>query len=334
MNLKVLVAAVAILLVPPFSQVASAGSLTTEVVGVFPRDAAEFAFADLRQARSLAWFPELQREVLPDQLRQFEQFLASPGMARDSRVEQLAWAVVPSESQAQPAEGTGAPNGGETLVVALGQFSPESTSAYFKAQKRDVVEVRNYELYSLGGGSGDGGLFVCFVDSTVAVLGERKELEKVIGILHGEEPSLLSNGDLAPLISQADSHSVVWAVLSAPGARQEIKELVPLVEAFPQAQQLISKVRAFTLEINAGSGIESHFAAVCGSSDDADMLGALLQADLSYRASQSAKSTQDVTGFLDRAQVGLSGDRLDVTFDLTDNQVVGLLQKGSFSIRK
>jgi hypothetical protein len=334
MNRKVLAVAVAFVLASALSPVANAGSLTTEVVGIFPRDAAEFAFADLRQARSLAWFPELQREVLPDQLRQFEQFLASPGMARDSRVEELAWAVVPSESQAQTAVGTGAPNGGDTVVVALGQFSPESTNAYFKAQKRDIVEVRNYQLYSLGGGSADSGLFVCFVDSTVAVLGERKELERVIGILHGEEPSLLSNGDLAPLISQADAHSVVWAVLSAHGARQEMKELVPLVEAFPQAQQLISKVRAFTLEIDAGSGIESHFAALCGSSDDADMLGALLQADLSFQSSPSGKSAQNVTGFLDRAQVGLSGDRLDVTFDLTDNQVVGLLQKGTFSIRR
>jgi hypothetical protein len=334
MNLKVFAMAVAVLLASALSPVARAGSLTTEVVGIFPRDAVEFAFADLRQARSLAWFPQLQRQVLPDQLRQFEQLLASPGMARDSRIEELAWAVVPSGLQPQPSEGNGAQNGDETFIVALGQFSPESTNAYFKAQKRTVVEVRNYFLYSMSGSSGDGGLFFCFVDSTVAVLGGLKQLERVIGILHGEEPSLLSNSDLAPLISQADRHSVIWGVLSAPGAQKEMKELLPLVEEFPQAQQLLSKVRAFTLEIDAGAGIESRFDAVCDSSDDADALGALLQADLGYQTSRAGRSSQDVTGFLDQAKVGPLGDRLDVTLDLTDDQVVGLLQRGTFSIHK
>jgi hypothetical protein len=113
-----------------------------------------------------------------------------------------------------------------------------------------------------------------------------------------------------------------------------MKELLPLVEQFPQAQQLLSKVRAFTIEIDAGTGVESRFDAVCESSDDADILGALLQADLRFQASQPGNSSQDVSAFLGQAKVWPLGDRLDVTLDLTDNQVVSLLQRGAFSIRK
>jgi hypothetical protein len=334
MNLKMLVVAVVVLLSSALSPAARAGSLTTEVVGIFPRDAVQFAFADLRQARSLAWFPELQRQVLPDQLRQFEQLLASPGMDRDSLVEELAWAVVSSGSQPQPSQDSGAPAGEETIIVALGQFSPESTDAYFKAQKRTVVKVRNYFLYPLSGGYGDKGLFVCFMDSTVAVLGGRKELERVIGIRYGEEQSLLSNTDLAPLISQSNGRSVVWGALSAPQARLEMQELVPLIREFPQSQQLLSKLRAFTLEIDAGTGIQSRFEAVCASSDDASTFAALLQADLRYQASRAGRSNQDVTALLDQAKLAPSGDRLDVTLELTDDQVVGLLQSNGFSIHK
>src|SRR5580700_6374342 len=122
MNLRMLVVAVPVLLASALSPVARAGSLPSEVVGIFPRDAAQFAFADLRQARSLAWFPELQKQVLPDQLRQFEQLLASPGMDRGSLVEELAWAMVSSGSQPQPSQGSGTPAGEETVIVALGQF--------------------------------------------------------------------------------------------------------------------------------------------------------------------------------------------------------------------
>jgi len=334
MNPKVLVVAVVVLLSYALSPAARAGRLTTEVVGIFPRDAAQFAFADLRQARSLVWFPELQKEVLPDQLRQFEQFLASPGMDHDSLVEELAWAVVSSGSQQQPSRDDGAPADEETVIVALGQFSPESTDAYFKAQKRTVVKVRDYFLYPLSGGYGDKGLFVCFMDSTVAVLGGRKEVERVIGIRYGEEQSLLSNPDLAPLISQSNDHSVVWGALSAREARVEMQELVPLIQEFPQSQQLLSKLLAFTVEIDAGTGIQSRFEAVCDSSDDASTFATLLQADLRYQASQASKSNQDITGLFGQAKVAPSGDRLDVTLDLTDDQVVGLLQSNTFSIHK
>ncbi len=187
MNLTLMCMAVIVLASFAWASVARAASLPTEVIGIFPPDVAEFAIADLQQARALAWFPQLQKKVLPDQLRQFELFLASPGMDRDSRVEQLAWALVPRSSASQSPQGdTGSQ---ETVIVALGQFSPDSTAAYFKARKRTAVNVRDHSLYPLNGGSGVGGTLVWFVNSTVAVLGERKQVEKLISINDNEEPN-------------------------------------------------------------------------------------------------------------------------------------------------
>lgn len=328
MNLKVVFVAVVVLLSSGCSPAARAGSLPTEVIGIFPRDVAEFAVADLRQVRTLSWFPEFQKQVLPDQLRQFELFLASPGMGADSFVEQVAWGVVPSSSAPRPSQG--AKGSQETIIVALGQFSPESTDAYFRARKRKVVNILNYSLYPLGGGSGDGGSFVCFMNSTVAVLGGREELERVIGIDENEEPSLLSNSDLAPLISQANPHSVIWGVLSASNALMEMQQLIPLIAKLPQSQQLLSTVHAFTLEIDADRGTQSSFEAVCASSDDAKTLAALLQAGLLYQSSHSGASIEEVSALLNQAKVGASGDRLDVTLQLADDQVVALLQHNSF----
>jgi len=208
MNPKLMYMAVIVLASFAWASVARAGSLPTEVIGIFPPDVAEFAIADLQQARSLAWFPQLQKKVLPDQLRQFELFLASPGMDRDSRVEQLApWALVPGSSASQPSQG--GTDSQETVIVALGQFSPDSTAAYFKARKRTAVNVRDHFLYPLNGGSGVGGTLVWFLNSTVAVLGERKQVERLISINDNEGPNLLNNPSMAPLISQANTHSVI-----------------------------------------------------------------------------------------------------------------------------
>jgi len=329
MNFKVLFTAAILLGSMVWSSAARAGALPTEVIGIFPPDVAEFAFTDLRQARSMAWFPQLQRKVLPDQLRQFELFLASPGMDRDSRVEQVAWAMVPSSTASEFSQDAAASQ--ETVVVALGQFSPESTAAYFKARKRTAVNVRDHFLYPLNGGSGDGGNLVWFVNSTVAVLGERKELEKLIGINDNEGASLLSNRSFATLISQANPRSVIWGVLNASRANVEMQAILPTLAGFSQSQQLFSKVRAFTLEIDADRGTQSIFEVICASPDDASMFASLLQAAVLYQASRVDQPHQDMTALLSQAKVAASTDRLDVTLALTDGQVVDLLQRNGFS---
>ncbi len=171
------------------------------------------------------------------------------------------------------------------------------------------------------------------MDSNTAVLGRRKGLEKIIAVSYGEEQSLLSNTELAPLISQTNGVSVVWAVLSAPYARLAMQQLAPQAAEFPQSQQLFSKLRALTLEIGAGSGI-TRFEAVCASPDDANTFAALLRADLLYQSYRAGKSNQDLTALLDQAKVAPSGDRLDVTLTLTDDQVVGLIQRNNFAVHQ
>ena len=187
---------------------------------------------------NLTWFPQLQEQMLPERFRQFEQFLASAGVDPDSQVDELAWALVPADLPAGAAQNTAVPTSEEVVGVALGPFWPEKAEAYFKAKKLAVVKVRDYSLYAFGG-SGD--LFFCFIDSNTAAFGQRKELEKLIAVRYGEEQSLLSNTELAPLISQANGSGVVWAVLSAPYARLAMQQLAPQTAEFPQAQQLVSK---------------------------------------------------------------------------------------------
>src|SRR5580704_17013968 len=74
---------------------AHGGTLVTDVIGMFPQSVGEFAYADLRQARSLPWFPQLKKQMLPPRFQQFEQFLTTAGINPDSQVEELAWWLVP-----------------------------------------------------------------------------------------------------------------------------------------------------------------------------------------------------------------------------------------------
>src|SRR5207237_9342649 len=68
----------AILLAAP--KPARAGRLGTDVIALFPKNIGEFAYADLKKARSQKWFPQLQEQMIPEKFKQFEKFLASAGV--------------------------------------------------------------------------------------------------------------------------------------------------------------------------------------------------------------------------------------------------------------
>src|ERR1700687_2341987 len=86
--------------VPP----ARAGSLTTSVLGMFPKDVGEFVYVDLKTARRYPWFAQFKDQVVPSRFRQFEKFLAAAGIDPDTHVDELAWAAVMSGARTVPAK--------------------------------------------------------------------------------------------------------------------------------------------------------------------------------------------------------------------------------------
>src|SRR5437899_9710058 len=168
---------------------ARAGRLGTDIIALFPKEIGEFAYADLKKARTLKWFPQLKEQLLPERFRQFEKFLASAGVDPNSQVDELAWALVP-EGLTAKTEGTGstAVQTGEQIVgVALGTYNPSSTEAYFKQQKLPTFKARGYTMFAFGTGSGPNDLFFLFIDSSTAAFGHRSILEKMIEVRFGTE---------------------------------------------------------------------------------------------------------------------------------------------------
>src|SRR5499425_193505 len=123
---------------------ARAGRLGTDIIALFPKNVGEFAYCDLKKARSEKWFPQLQEQMIPQRFRQFEKFLASAGVDPNTQVDELAWGLV-AEGMSSKTEGTGSsavPTGEEVVGVALGSYNPNSTEAYFKQQKVPTAKAR------------------------------------------------------------------------------------------------------------------------------------------------------------------------------------------------
>jgi hypothetical protein len=324
---------------------AHASTLSSDVIGMFPQNIGEFAYADLKQARSLSWFPQLKQQMLPARFKQFEQFLTAAGIDPNSQVEEIAWATVgagpaPAPQNTPPTAANGAPQqqsapspgSDQVLGVALGSFRPESAQAYFNAQKLPVVKVRNFALYAFGGGSGPADLFFFFIDSNTAAFGQRQQLERLIAVRAGEEQGLLTDSKMFPLINEANGSGVLWAVMNGAYAQLAMQQLAPEAAQFPQAQQLVSRLRALSLQIIAGSGVQARFQSVCATPDDANTFAALLQAGLLYKRYQLGNSNPDLAALLDSTRITPAGDRLNVQLTLTDDQMLSLIRRNTFAV--
>jgi hypothetical protein len=314
---------------------AKAGRLGADIIALFPKEIGEFAYADLKKARTLKWFPQLQEQMLPDRFRQFEKFLASAGVDPNSQVDELAWGLV-AEGMSTATSGAAAgdvPTGEEVVGVALGTYNPNSTEAYFKQQKLPTFKARGYTLYAFGTGSGASDLFFFFLDSSTAAFGHRAVLEKMIEVRFGGEEGLVRNETLFPLINEANGDGVVWAVLNPAYTRLAMQQLAPEVQQFPDAAKLVARMRNMIINVDASGGLEGKFQAVCGSTEDANTLGQLLVAGFLYKKYQAQKDNPDLAQLLDQAKVIPAGDRVTLQMSLSDDQMTTLIRKNTFALK-
>ncbi len=311
---------------------ARAGSLGSDILSMFPKDSGEMAYADLKEARTFPWFNQLKEQMLPAKFRDFETFLSSAGIDPNTQVTELAWALVPSQSKDDKTAGGSVPSVDSIVGVALGQFQPASAEAYFTSKKLPIVKVRTFSLFAFGGGSGPNDLFFFFIDSNTAAFGQRAQLEKMIGVRYGEGQGLYANTDFSALVDQANGSGTVWAVLNPAYTRLAMSQLVPETAQFPAAAQLTAKLKAMTIIIKGGSGVDATFEAVCGSPDDANTFAALLQAGLMYRKYQVGNTNPDLGALLDSASVAPAGDRLDVKLSLSNDQMQSLIKRNTFAV--
>ncbi len=180
-----------------------AGTLSTEVIGMFPENVGEFAYADMKAARQYPWFSQLREQLLPSRFRQFEKFLISAGVDPNTQVDELAWGAVRSPK-----------NGGAQIVgVAVGDFNPSESEERFKQQKLPVVTIDGYQLYAYGSGTGPSDILFTFIDANTAAFGQRAALQQLIDVRNGAAQSLLDNSQLSPLINEANGNGLIWAVL-------------------------------------------------------------------------------------------------------------------------
>jgi hypothetical protein len=301
----------------------AAGTLGSDIIGMFPKDMSEFAYADLKKARQLSWFSDVQQQMLPANFRQFEQFLRSAGIDPATQVNEMAWG----------AESASAQHPYEIAGIALGSFAPGVTEAQFAQQKIPMIEVHGYKLWAFGSGAGANDIFFFFLDNNTAAFGQRGILQRLIEVHFGQADSLLNNDLLYPLIQDANGNGTIWAVLDRANTQLALHQLLPQASQFPQAAAILDRVHAMVIHVNTDDGVDAKFQAVCASPDDANQLAAMLQGGLVLRRYQIQQSDPDLAQALSGVTVSPSGDRLNVEAPVTNDQMSGLIRSHALAVQ-
>jgi hypothetical protein len=313
---------------------AMAGGVSADTLALFPKDTGEIGYVDLKKARGEKWFPALRDQILPDRFKQFERFLASAGVDPNSQVDELVWALVPSGmTKNDKGVATDIPSSEMTVGIAMGNYNPDSTEAYFKQQKLAMTKIDAYTLYAFGSGSGADDLFFFFLDSSKAVFGHKPLIEKLLEIRAGQADGLLRNDALYNRINEVNGSGVVWAVLDPGYTRLAMGQLAPEVQQFPEAAALVQRMQAMIITANASSGVDTKFQAVCGSPQDANTLSQLMAAGLLYKKYQATKDNPDLAQLLDQANVSPSGDRVVIALSVSDDQMTSLIRRNTFAFK-
>jgi hypothetical protein len=318
----ILVAGALIAAASLFSPRSQAQQLSPTVLGMFPKDVGEFAYADMKDARKYPWFPQLRDQLLPSRFREFEAFLTSAGIDPNTEVDELAWGGIDEAK------------GGEDIVgVALGSFDPNAAEQHFKQQKLPMFDENGYHLFAFGSGTGPGDILFMFIDPNTAAFGHRAALEKLIAVRSGQAQSLLDNNTIYPLISDTNGTGIIWAVLNQSYTHLAMNQLLPQANQFPQASEIMSRMRAMTISVDADNGVDARFQGVCGSPADANVLSAAMQAGIMYKRYQEGQQDQALSSALDQVRITPSGDRLKIDIPLSQDQLVSLIRSRAFAIQ-
>jgi hypothetical protein len=324
------------------ARVARAGTLSSSVLGMFPKNVGEIGYADLKTARQASWFSQFEAQVLPARFSYFERFVTSAGLDLSKQVDEIAWAAAappqqPPASAADAAAAGGPPatpqrfSGEQVVGIALGNFTPDVIDQFYTKQKLPTVTVRGYTLYAFGSGVSPGDLFFFFLDPNTVAFGQREPLEALIAVHFGDEESFLANDTLSPLVGEVNGDGTMWAAMDRNYAQTAISRMLPDVAQFPGANTLLARVKGMTVTVQTDPEMDAQVMPLCASADDALTLAQLLQAGLLYKHYQAAQSDPDMARVIDATSVSAEGDRLKIRTQLPDDLLLSLLRNNAFS---
>jgi hypothetical protein len=296
------------------ASLAQAAQLSTDARSAIPHDVQQLVVIDYRAMQNSTSAMALRDQVMPPELKQFEQALLKSGLNGNHDVDVLAFALFrPSPSSSAL----------DTVGIAQGQFDTEDIVASFRKQKFKPQTLRANNIWPLG----RSGMVLCFVDPSTMVFGGNDAVKKALDARDGYTQSMLTNGPMMSAMQSVDSEDL-WSILDSQGTQTMMRQVLGQAGGLTDFDTVKKRLQESYYSMGFEHGVNFNLTIVTGDTFTAATMSSLLTAAILLRKTTGGTDAEKQA--LSDTTVSSNSGQLAINFAASDTEFRSLLQSPLF----
>ena len=290
---------------------AAAMPIATSARAMVPSEVQQIISVDYRALKDSPTAQALKDQVLPENLKQFEEALKGMGIDAEHDVDQLTFASFRSGKQ-----------GIQVIGVAQGSFSAKAILKKMKLKKITGTKYGTAALFPM-----NNGMVMTFLDEYTMAFGNQAALKSALDSRDGKRASLESNPQMADQMAAVDGSSV-WSILDQQGTQAMMRSALGEAAKVADYETIKKRLIASRYTMNFQNGVNFDLSVVTSDSITAGTLSSLVKAGMLYKK-MSASPIEKTA--IDSMTVDSDSSNLMVHFKTDDQKFQALLHSELFA---
>jgi len=291
--------------------VAHAMPLPSAARAVIPTDLQQLFSVDYRELKDSATAMQLKAQLLPDNLKEFEDALKGVGIDPAKDVDSLAFAAFRTQKQ-----------GIKQVGVAAGPFAMKTVLKKLATRGIKPKKYRMSNIYPM-----DGGFVMCFLDNSTLLFGELDSVKLALDTRDGEILNIDANSVMSDMMSSVDA-AAVWSILDQQGTQNVMRAALGDASKIGDFDSIKKRLLGSRYTMSFASGVNFDLTVVTSDSVSAATLSSLVKAGLLYKK-MSATAQEKVA--MDNTSVDSDGANVGFHFKSSDQQFQSLMHSQLFA---
>jgi hypothetical protein len=293
---------------------AQAAQLSTDARSAIPHDVQQLVVIDYRAMQNSSSAMALRDQVMPPELKQFEQALAKSGLNDNHDVDVLAFALFrPTASDSEL----------DTVGIAQGQFDTEDILANFRKLKIKPKQLRTNNIYPLG----RSGMVLCFVDPSTMVFGGSDAVKRALDARDGYAQSMLTNNAMMSAMQSVDTEDL-WSILDPSGTQTMMRQVLGQAGGLTDFDTVKKRLQQSYYSMAFEHGVHFNLTIVTGDTITAATMSSLLTAAIILRKTTGGTDAEKQA--LSDTSVTSNSGQLAINFQASDSEFRSLLESPLF----
>jgi len=276
-----------------------------------PADLLQLISVDYRALKDSPTAMALKQQLMPDNIKQFEDALKGIGIDPDKDVDTLTFASFHSGKQ-----------GVKNIGSASGSFSAKAVLKKMKLQHFTPKKYGMADVYPM-----DGGFIMTFLDDNTLLFGDSTALHAALDVRDGKTLSLDTNGDMADMMPNVES-APVWSILDQQGTQNMMHSALGDASRIADYETIKKRLLGSSYTMNFNSGVNFDLTVVTSDSVTAGTLSSLVKAGILYKK-MNATPAEKIA--VDNTTVDSDSSNLQLHFKANDQQFQSLMHSDLFA---